>query len=606
MAQQHPYEDMRQWIQHAAHNKAEADPGLIANFVLELMRMAEPVEQQRDIYVSELRDFFESYTSDFVTDLFDAVQNRNKKPIMAQQQSPQQIQPPTPVQRLPPSSADYENAKRKRSRSRSRSRSPPRKRRRTDDDRYPSSNSSSRHRRERSQSPSDRRRERSYSPEDRYNKRHGKHSNRYDDEEMGEPNNQKDYQAQGDNDGAPSRGGYANRRGTRGSRGRGRGGRGGRQYQRYDAQEERPQDDGNTEPSNFTPISSKPGVEKLQEEYDKSKPTLMVTNIPPEINHINKIYDHFKKYGNIANVMIKKKMGKAYVQFDKFEEAKAAHKSPDAILNNRFIKVFWVKRQQTQEENAEGANADKPATGPVSQNNKLVINEPAKPQIDEKEKQEKLKAIVEIAKEKESLLEKQIQLQKILLEKLATMKGDSQAKRDLMAKVKELSTTTSNSLKEQENSVSRAAQAAAPKLSLQAERAKALELEQKKREEAAVAFAAQVQQQQQQAAAAATTTEQQEGAQEEGTVVISAGRGAPSLRRGRGAWRGRGARGAPRMMSLDNRTSTVLVQDLPEDKQNENDVRAHFQPFGEISELSVAGNTATIKFASRKAAEIVC
>ena len=52
------------------------------------------------------------------------------------------------------------------------------------------------------------------------------------------------------------------------------------------------------------PQEEKPDVEKLYDDYDKSKPTLVVSNIPPELNNLDKLYDHFKQYGKVVNIMV--------------------------------------------------------------------------------------------------------------------------------------------------------------------------------------------------------------------------------------------------------------------------------------------------------------
>jgi RNA recognition motif-containing protein len=38
--------------------------------------------------------------------------------------------------------------------------------------------------------------------------------------------------------------------------------------------------------------------------------------------------------------------GKAQIQFSDPSEARKAIRSPEAVLNNRFIKIFWAREQK--------------------------------------------------------------------------------------------------------------------------------------------------------------------------------------------------------------------------------------------------------------------
>ncbi|KAH7731112.1 cutaneous T-cell lymphoma tumor antigen se70-2 [Aphelenchoides avenae] len=77
--------------------------------------------------------------------------------------------------------------------------------------------------------------------------------------------------------------------------------------------------------------------------------SLQVRNIPPELNKIATIDDHFSKFGTITNLQLNfdGAPGTALVTFKNRHEAVAAIKSTEPIFNNRFIKVFWHNPTQT-------------------------------------------------------------------------------------------------------------------------------------------------------------------------------------------------------------------------------------------------------------------
>lgn len=115
-------------------------------------------------------------------------------------------------------------------------------------------------------------------------------------------------------------------------------------YQREDRRDERRQKRDNEEEYN----PEKPLFEKKQNEPNQNLPkrnsdTLGLNNIPNELNTIDKLNGHFKKFGTIVNINVKPENNKAFIQFTSNEEAYKAFSSPEAVLDNRFIKIFWAK-----------------------------------------------------------------------------------------------------------------------------------------------------------------------------------------------------------------------------------------------------------------------
>uniref|UniRef100_A0A8C5C4Y5 RNA binding motif protein 27 n=1 Tax=Gadus morhua TaxID=8049 RepID=A0A8C5C4Y5_GADMO len=70
---------------------------------------------------------------------------------------------------------------------------------------------------------------------------------------------------------------------------------------------------------------------------------LEVRKIPRELNNITKLNEHFSKFGTIVNIQVV--FGgdpeSALIQYTANEEARRAISSTEAVLNNRFIRVYW-------------------------------------------------------------------------------------------------------------------------------------------------------------------------------------------------------------------------------------------------------------------------
>ncbi|XP_034934602.1 RNA-binding protein 26-like isoform X2 [Chelonus insularis] len=71
--------------------------------------------------------------------------------------------------------------------------------------------------------------------------------------------------------------------------------------------------------------------------------SLELKKVPRILNNITQLNNHFSKFGKIVNIQVN--FGgdpeAALVTFQLPSEAKAAYRSTEAVLNNRFIKVFW-------------------------------------------------------------------------------------------------------------------------------------------------------------------------------------------------------------------------------------------------------------------------
>lgn len=85
--------------------------------------------------------------------------------------------------------------------------------------------------------------------------------------------------------------------------------------------------------------------------------SLELRKIPRGLNAISHLNDHFSKFGKITNIQIayENDPEAAIVTFSSHAEANVAYRSTEAVLNNRFIKVFWHT----------GSNENNPMSGPT-------------------------------------------------------------------------------------------------------------------------------------------------------------------------------------------------------------------------------------------------
>jgi hypothetical protein len=76
---------------------------------------------------------------------------------------------------------------------------------------------------------------------------------------------------------------------------------------------------------------------------------LAVRNIPPSLNNIAHLNNHFAKFGNLVNLQVQFEgdPASALVTFTSPDEAEMAFSSAEAVLGNRFIKVYYHNPKPT-------------------------------------------------------------------------------------------------------------------------------------------------------------------------------------------------------------------------------------------------------------------
>ncbi|EZA62685.1 RNA-binding protein 26 isoform X2 [Ooceraea biroi] len=381
--------------------------------------------------------------------------------------------------------------------------------------------------------------------------------------------------------------------------------------------------------------------------------SLELKKVPRSLNNITQLNNHFSKFGKIVNIQVN--FGgdpeAALVTFQLPAEAKAAYRSTEAVLNNRFIKVFWhnninnnaaagaienvppgcrpsVKerlgaavtvptktedneyvptRRSTEEQVTQTLVPTSPKAAAVTNTREdkvlaikktqeiLAAKETLKKKQEEKRK-EAIKLTADLRKRKQELLDKHLIELRALIDKA---EKNPEQKESIMPTIKAMQQSVDNLRKDLAangqigNNKSQKSREQAQKEILDAE----LDLMTAQQEgQDAGELQKRLNELRAQAAALGLNTTPSVG---RGTKVASrVTRGTHTL-----SYRGRG-RGSFAHVSVDHRPTSLLVSGYETEEKTE--VLAHFQQFGEIVNQIVDDATPSIviNFKSRKEAEV--
>ncbi|XP_066144264.1 zinc finger protein swm [Euwallacea fornicatus] len=214
---------------------------------------------------------------------------------------------------------------------------------------------------------------------------------------------------------------------------------------------------------------------RLGPRKNMSNCSLELKKVPIPLNTITNLNNHFSKFGRIVNIQVNYEgdIEGALITFSNHGEALSAYRSTEAVLNNRFIKVFWHDADGNKQENVppahEGAIKDR-LGGPPNTNKVLNLVQPKagegegengtvkdeiKPELTKEEskaqeaadikknqellaaqlkmsksKDEQRKEVLKIQsnlrKRKQELLDKQLSQQKVLLDKMSKLPPGAQ------------------------------------------------------------------------------------------------------------------------------------------------------------------------------------
>eukprot|EP01124_Arcella_intermedia_P017134 TRINITY_DN2383_c0_g1_i1.p1 TRINITY_DN2383_c0_g1~~TRINITY_DN2383_c0_g1_i1.p1 ORF type:complete len:807 (-),score=171.11 TRINITY_DN2383_c0_g1_i1:67-2160(-) len=323
---------------------------------------------------------------------------------------------------------------------------------------------------------------------------------------------------------------------------------------------------------------------------DVNATSLTVVSIPHTCNTVGKLHEHFSKFGHIVNVEVIQSHKKAVVKFSSHNDALKAIKSPEAVLGNRFIKVYWT----TDDEITEHKHEEK-------QKSQEEINK-----FFEEKKKAKVEAVKAVKKQQDELTTKkleQIKEKQKMLNQLIELSKKAHVTPQTKSSILEKIAALSSSIKTDLATVSKSA-AKAPKVPpkpkqvvtpkpVPKEPETEGDAEAKKEVEHISALQSKLETLQEKA--------KQLGITETGRRRGRGGRWTPSGR----ATRGRGGRSWGRSgLTLDNRTATFRLIAPHEGNLNEDVLKEHFSQFGRVLEVKIEGPDALVKMDTRHSAEL--
>ncbi|XP_061742911.1 RNA-binding protein 26-like isoform X2 [Nerophis ophidion] len=397
--------------------------------------------------------------------------------------------------------------------------------------------------------------------------------------------------------------------------------------------------------------------------FNSPNTKLLVRQIPPELNNISKLNDHFSKFGTIVNLQVAYQNDPegALIQFASPDEAKRAIQSTEAVLNNRFIRVHWFRENggdghgqpypQQQPSATSLKQSVKDRLGPLltansepSQDSTVAAQNSAKASVKErlgfstkpatpvekvfstsaglsktvynlaagkavqkttedalKKKQQALRLQQDVRKKKQEILEKHIETQKLLISKLEKNKA---MKAEDKAKIMQTLGTLTKSITKLQEEIKGISSS---RNLLHAAKSKAQA--QKELLDAELDLHKKTQAGEDTALLKLKYTQLQIEAAKRGLLAPGRGRGRGAPARGRGAprARGRGSRGRGRGVSLhavvDHRPRALQISGFTEPERV--DLLPHFAQFGEIEDCQIDDNglSAIITYRTRAEAE---
>ncbi|KFW75064.1 RNA-binding protein 27, partial [Manacus vitellinus] len=391
---------------------------------------------------------------------------------------------------------------------------------------------------------------------------------------------------------------------------------------------------------------NKPGFLK-KNQYTNTK--LEVRKIPPELNNITQLNEHFSKFGTIVNIQVafQNDPEAALIQYLSNDEARKAISSTEAVLSNRFIRVLWHREseqqptlQQQQQPTPPQAlhhqlhlhfppppgrdRAQQPVQGTCCQgvclfllfqifptstsHSKMVYSSPnlktslksgagSKPHdVQEalKKKQEAMKLQQDMRKKKQEMLEKQIECQKMLISKLEKNKAMKPEERaEIMKTLKELTGKISQ-LKDELKTSSTASTPSKLKSKTEA---------QKELLDAELDFHKRLSSGEDTTELRKKLNQLQVEAARLGILPVGRGKTVPAQGRGRGRGRGGRGRGMLNHMVVDHRPKALTVGGFVEEEKDE--LLQHFSKFGDIEDLQEEDSplSVVLTFKSRSEAE---
>ncbi|XP_033115635.1 RNA-binding protein 26-like [Anneissia japonica] len=371
---------------------------------------------------------------------------------------------------------------------------------------------------------------------------------------------------------------------------------------------------------------------------------LVIRKVPRNLNTISKLSQHFEKFGTIVNLQVAfdGDPTAALITFATSAQARSAIGCTEAVLNNRFIKVYWHNKEDSQDGNTSGDSSKEankssvreriiiPSKDQLSINKKKPDNTEktivkksginlsktlynpnavqssqnqaalklaqakqelasAKEAVRLRKQKEAMEKRNSIARQKQQLLTKQIQEQKLLIQKLEKGKGlSTEVKSSILESMKALNKqidkTKSEIVSKPKTASSTQKELLDTELELYNQQAEGGDTSQLKKRVAQLKLEAR------------------------SLGLLSSGRGRGSIMKGRGRGRGSYKRGRGNHHKtntiLDKRPRELIVSGFLESDKDE--VITHFAAYGELEKIEYnnANNSLIIGYQTRMEAEL--
>ncbi|XP_065668942.1 RNA-binding protein 26 isoform X2 [Hydra vulgaris] len=178
---------------------------------------------------------------------------------------------------------------------------------------------------------------------------------------------------------------------------------------------------------------------------------LEIRKIPANLNNIVKLSEHFQKFGVITKIQtpFDNDQQAALLEFATYQQATSAYNSPEAILGNRFIKMFWHNPNKQQKNTNSNQQAIKVTNGQdaaveqqvpkpkkIASSDELIYRNPkVDPRFIQQEKKKELEKLkLDLVKKKQFHYEELLVKQKGILKKLQDGKSLSKEQKEKLLK----------------------------------------------------------------------------------------------------------------------------------------------------------------------------
>ena len=304
----------------------------------------------------------------------------------------------------------------------------------------------------------------------------------------------------------------------------------------------------------------------------RSQDTIVIENIPSENLELVHVNDYFKRFGTITNIEVDKPNKKALVTYATPAEADQAHKSPDVIFGNRFVKVYFQRLERPPPSKPNYMN-DKGSNVYLAPELRSATSATMTPADEEKHR------LLELRKKRQTLVHMQLAEQKALLQKLENKDLTPQGRKSIMTMLEKLSAEIKGATEMLKKDI----------------------------------------QSSNDMGSASTTEELQAKLAQLKAEAASLGldtKGHPTSMAYRGAYRGRGSSSMPsfrgrgrgstmmmnRSMTLDNRTTKVGISGLPAG-YDASKLQEHVQQFGDINSMEYNDDQVIVTYKNRASSE---